>query len=143
MKIKNQLFLVITIITIPSILIPGIMIFESHSAELEKNIIREMSVDSIHVMDKISRMIYERNADISVFALNAVTIIDSKTNQINFDKLKIFENTLREYERISKTYASISIYDINGIKISDTRNFGGIIDDDSHEPFFKNVWHFS
>ena len=139
MKIKNQLFLIILLITIPSVLIPSIMIFQSHASELESKIIQEMSVDSIHVMDKISRMIYERNADISTFALNAGIIIDSKTNQINAQELKIFENTLREYERISKAYSSISIYDLSGIKISDTRNFESITDDYSEEEFFKNA----
>jgi len=141
MKIKNQLFIIIIIIVIPSILVPGIMIFQSHSLELEANIIREMNVDSTHVMDKISRMIFERNSDVSIFALNAENIIDSKTNQINAQELKIFENTLREYEGISKAYASISIYDLNGIKIADTRNFGVGIDDGSQELFFKNAFN--
>lgn len=141
MKIKNQLFVIIVIIVIPSILIPGIMILQSHSSELEANIIQEMNVDSTHVMDKISRMMFERNSDITVFAINAKNIMDSETNQIDEDRLKIFENTLRQYEQISKAYASISIYDLNGIKILDTRNFGVGTDDGSQELFFKNAFN--
>jgi len=97
----------------------------------------EMQADSTHVMDKISRTIFERSIDLLVFASQGKDIFDNDTNKISLEKLKDFENVLREYERYSKSYSSISIYDLDGIKISDTRGLGVGIDNDSQEMFFQ------
>ena len=66
-------------------------------------------------MDKLSRQMFERTADIQFLSNNNILTNPKFTFSEKMDYL-------RSMERAVKAYTSISIYNKNGIKIGDTRN---------------------
>ena len=82
-------------------------------------------------MDKINRLMFERVADIHLLSIGKIL---GNSNLTLAEKM----NYLRAVERAYKTYGSISIYNMNGIKIGDTRNvLVGI--NESQMPFFEHA----
>lgn len=134
MKIRNTLFLLFfcTIITITTI--PAIIIIDAFFSESKEQVILQMHVDSEHILDKISRVFYERNSDIEIFAHQGSSIFVN--GNVDSQKLGDFINKLRLLEKSKKTFVSISVYDEHGLKIADTRNFEIGVDNDADEPFF-------
>jgi hypothetical protein len=82
-------------------------------------------------MDKINRLMFERVADIHLLSIGKIL---GNSNLTLAEKM----NYLRAVEVAYKTYGSISIYDMNGRKIGDTRNvLIGI--NESQMPFFEHA----
>jgi signal transduction histidine kinase len=113
---------------------------ENFTKTMRLEIVNELRLIAINLMDKLSRQLFERTADIAFLSTNNIL---SNQNITLFDKM----NYLRSMERAVKAYSYISIYDKKGLKIGDTRNIL-IGKNDSKEPFFQqalkgNIYHDS
>jgi methyl-accepting chemotaxis protein len=84
-------------------------------------------------MDKLSRIMFDRIAEIKFLSQPENNIMTSSNYSVQ-QKVEY----LRNIERIYKYSDSMSIYDKNGIRIGDTRNFDiGI--NEQNMPFYKNA----
>jgi len=102
----------------------------SFSDEFEKTVTSDITILTSNALDKVNRMMNQRVTDINFLTSesNLNLVGDHHTIQEKIDYL-------RDYEFRTQVYTSISIYDVNGIKIGDTRNLGiGL--DESGESFF-------
>lgn len=109
------------------------MAVTSFSNEFEKTVTSDIEIIASDSLDKVDRLLNSRIIDIqfltSEFNLNLIG---------NNYSIKEKMNYLRDYEIQTQMYTSISIYDIDGIKIGDTRNLKiGI--DESNELFFTEA----
>jgi signal transduction histidine kinase len=82
---------------------------------IQSEIVNELKIIAHNFMDKLSRQMFERAADIRFLSTNNIL---SNPNVTLSEKM----NYLRSLERATKSYSSIAIYDTKGIKIGDTRN---------------------
>jgi len=116
-----------------SLLIPSLLAITSFSEEFEKTVTSDIKILTINALDKIDRLMNARIIDIqfltSNFNLNLVGDHNSIKEKIDY---------LRDYEIQSQMYTSIAIYDVNGIKIGDTRNLK-IGSNESNELFFTEA----
>ncbi len=98
---------------------------------VQSEIINELKIVAFNLMDKLSRTMFERTADVQFLSTNKILTNPNFTLPQKMDYL-------RSMERAVKAYTSISIYNKNGIKIGDTRNIL-IGANDSKEAFFKGA----
>jgi hypothetical protein len=127
-KIKRKLIIVVLPVVIVSILSISAIALNNFYTSIKKETI-ELTGDNI--VDKISRVMFERVGDIKFF---------SNSNVLSDPNVSVKEkvNFLRSAERVYKTYASMSIYDKDGIKIGDTRSlYIGL--NESQKPFFRHA----
>jgi len=122
----------ISLVTI-SLLVPSFLALTSFSNEFEKTVTTDIEIIALDSLDKVDRLMNSRIIDIqfltSEFNLNLVGEHHSIKEKIDY---------LRDYEIRTQMYTSISIYDIDGIKIGDTRNVKiGV--DESNELFFTEA----
>lgn len=80
---------------------------------LEKQINESLESVGLHTMEKIDRMLFERLADIRIIASDP--IISSKDST-----LEAITERLSEFRNHYKTYASLSFFDLNLVRIADT-----------------------
>jgi len=130
--LKLGTLIIISTITlvIISLVIPSFLALTSFSNEFEKTVTSDISILTTNSLDKVNRLMNARIIDIQFLTskvnLNLVGDHHSIKEKIDY---------LRDYEVRTQMYTSISIYDIDGIKIGDTRNLRiGI--DESNELFF-------
>ena len=111
-------------------MIPSFLALTSFSKEFEKTVTSDISILTSNSLDKVNRIMNSRIIDIQFLTsdvnLNLVGDHHSIKEKIDY---------LRDYEIRTQMYTSISIYDIDGIKIGDTRNLK-IGNDESNELFF-------
>jgi signal transduction histidine kinase len=136
MQIRSKLFIIMISLVTTSIVVPSFVALNTFTSSLETEITDELKQEALSSMDKLSRLMFERVSDLN-FLTNPGNIIISGTQDNNFTMAEKVEY-LRKIETANKAYASISLYDQNGIKIGDTRSLG-IGSNGSQEPFFKNV----
>jgi len=129
MKIRNSIFTIIMIVlTVSSIsTFYGI---EQSSQKITAEITEKIEALSQNTMNEISKLMFERQADIKQLSDIRNPILHN--TDISLES-KI--DYLRALEKSSKAFTSISLYDKNGVKIGNTRNIG-IGSDDSDKPFF-------
>ncbi|MCH7648567.1 MAG: sensor histidine kinase [Thaumarchaeota archaeon] len=113
-----------------SLTISSYIALTSFSDELEKTVSTDLTISISNAMDKIDRTMNARIIDIQFLTspsnLNLVGNNYSTEEKIDY---------LRDFEAQTQVYTFVSIYDLNGIKIGDTRNLKiGL--DESEEPFF-------
>ena len=123
------IILLVAIVVILSMIYIAYNVFSNQLyAEVSDNFLD----NAFHTMDKLDRFMYERLSDIKLLA--------SQNNPITNDQYSLNEklNYLREVEKERKAYASMSIYDLNGIKLGDTRgiNIGA---NEKDKSFFKEA----
>lgn len=118
-----------------AIVVPSIIALNTFTKSLETVITDELKVSALNAMDKLSRLMFERLADLRFLTYPSNTVLtNSDSNISSVEKVEY----LRQIERANKAYASISIYNASGIKIGDTRSIDiGV--NDSREPFYKNA----
>ena len=98
-------------------------------------ITEELKISALNAMDKLSRLMFERLADLRFLTYPGNTMISSSDDNITLEEKVEY---LRQIEKANKAYASISIYNASGIKIGDTRSIDiGV--NDAREPFYKNA----
>jgi cell shape-determining protein MreC len=114
-KIRKKILLVVLPVIIVSILSISIIALNNFYASTKNEIIEKLQLTGNNIVDKISRVIFERVGDIRFLSESNVL---SDPNILLKEKV----NFLRTAERTYKTYASMSLYDKDGIKIGDTRS---------------------
>jgi len=116
-----------------SLIIPSYIAYVSFSNELEETVTSDISILAANAMDKVNRLMNGRIIDIQFLTSS---LNDNLVGSQNSIKEKI--EYLRDYEAQSQLYTSSSIYDLNGIKIGDTRSLKiGL--DESNELFFTEA----
>jgi signal transduction histidine kinase len=118
-----------------AIVVPSIIALNTFTKSLETVITDELKISALNAMDKLSRLMFERLADLRFLTYPSNTVVtNSDSNISSVEKVEY----LRQIEKANKAYASISIYNASGIKIGDTRSIDiGV--NDSREPFYKNA----
>ena len=124
----------ISLITV-AIVVPSTIALNTFTRSLEIEITDELKISALNAMDKLSRLMFERLADLRFLTFPNNTVV---TNSDDNFTLKEKVEYLRQIERANKAYASISIYNTSGIKIGDTRSIDiGV--NDSGQSFYKNA----
>jgi len=130
MKLATLIILSSIALVSVSLIVPSYIATASFTSEFEKTVISDITILTSNAMDKINRMMNERIIDVQLLTSKSNLNLVGNHNSIN-EKM----DYLRDYEINTQVYTSISIYDLNGIKIGDTRNLKiGI--DESDESFF-------
>src|SRR5687767_1503045 len=113
-----------------SIVVISLLAIDNFARTIQSEIVTELEIVTENLMDKLSRVMFERVADIKFLSTGNVL---SNPNFTITEKV----DYLRDMERSYKTYASMSIYATNGTKIGDTRNVL-LGTNESDKPFFMN-----
>lgn len=114
-----------------SLLIPSYMALESFSTEFENTVTADIANLNSNTLDKINRDLNNRIFDIQLL---------SSVNNPIFTNLNSIEEKieyLRHLEKYSGIYASSSFYDIDGIKLGDTKNLLIGLDESSKKFFVE------
>ena len=131
MKIRTKLLVTMIPLVSASIVVLSFLAIDSFARTVRSEIMTELETVTENIMDKLSRVMFERVADIKF--LSTGNILSSPNFTVS-EKV----DYLRDMERAYKTYASMSIYATNGTKVGDTRNIL-LGSNDSNKPFFKNA----
>jgi len=100
-----------------SLLIPSLFALTSFSDEFEKTVTSDIRILTGNALDKVNRLMNDRITDIQFLTS------DLNLNLVgDYNSIKEKMNYLRDYEIRTQMYTSMSIYDLDGIKIGDTRN---------------------
>jgi signal transduction histidine kinase len=135
MQIRSRLFIIMISLVTSAIIVPSIIALNTFTRSLETEITEELKISALNAMDKLSRLMFERLADLRFLTYPGNTMISSSDDNITLEEKVEY---LRQIEKANKAYASISIYNESGIKIGDTRSIDiGV--NDSREPFYKNA----
>ncbi len=135
MQIRSRLFIIMISLVTTAIVVPSVIALNTFTKSLETEITKELKVNALDAMDKLSRLMSERIADIK-FLTDPGNIVISGSEE-NFTVGQKVEY-LRQIEEANKAYASISLYNASGIKIGDTRSIGiGV--NDSAESYYQNA----
>ncbi|MFZ0556893.1 MAG: cache domain-containing protein, partial [Nitrososphaeraceae archaeon] len=135
MQIRSRLFIIMISLVTAAIVVPSIIALNTFTRSMETEITEELKISALSAMDKLSRLMFERLADLRFLTYPGNTMISSPDDNIT---LREKVEYLRQIEKANKAYASISIYNRSGIKIGDTRSIDiGV--NDSREPFYKNA----
>jgi signal transduction histidine kinase len=135
MQIRSRLFIIMISLVTTAIVVPSVIALNTFTRSLEIEITNELKVHALDAMDKLSRLMAERIADIK-FLTDSGNIVISGSEK-NFTVRQKVEY-LRQIEEANKAYASISLYNTSGIKIGDTRSIG-IGANDSAESYYQNA----
>lgn len=114
-----------------SIAVTTYIAVDNFSKRVRSDIEKEFEVIATNLMDKLSRQMFERLSDIKFLSISNIL---SNTNFTLPEKI----DYLRDMEKTYKAYASMSLYNIKGIKIGDTRNIL-IGANRSQTPFFQHA----
>jgi len=130
MKLATLIILSTISLVSVALIISSYMAFTSFSSEFERTVTSDLKILTSNSMDKIGRIMDAQISD--------TEFLTSKSNLNlvgNHYSIEEKMNYLRDFESQRHVYTSISIYDLNGIKIGDTRNLKiGL--DQSQKPFF-------
>jgi signal transduction histidine kinase len=131
MRIRTELLVIMISLVSVSIVIISYIAIDNFTKTIKSEIENEFKIVAVNLMDKLSRQMFERFADMHFLSISNIL------GNTNFT-LPAKMNYLRDLEKTFKAYASISIYNIKGIKIGDTRNIllGA---NESQTPFFKHA----
>lgn len=131
MRIRTELLVIMISLVSVSIVIISYIAIDNFTNTIKSEIENEFEIVAVNLMDKLSRQMFERVADMHFLSISNIL------GNTNFT-LPAKMNYLRDLEKTFKSYASISIYSIKGIKIGDTRNIllGA---NESQTPFFKHA----
>src|ERR671931_1442869 len=148
MQIKSKLFIIMISLVVTSILVPSVMALNTFTKSLETEITEGLKINALNAMDKLSRLMFERIADIRFLTSPANIVMNDGAGDGNSSSEKNNNNNnftisqkveyLRQMEKAYKAYASISLYNNHGIKIGDTRSIAiGV--NDSDKAFYKDA----
>jgi signal transduction histidine kinase len=135
MQIRSRLFIIMISLVTTAIVVPSVIALNTFTSSLETEITNELKVHALDAIDKLSRLMAERIADIN-FLTDPGNIVISGSEK-NFTVGQKVEY-LRQIEEANKAYVSISLYNTSGIKIGDTRSIG-IGANDSAESYYQNA----
>ena len=118
MKTKTFLIVGITCIVILSLVGTSFLNFSIFSDSQKNEVTKKFQEHSDHFNHEISLLMHERISDLQILSDPATSILGSSQHSLE-EKTQY----LRMFEKATKSYSSISIYDLTGKKIVDTRNF--------------------
>ena len=139
-------------LVVTSILVPSVIALNTFTKSLETEITEGLKINALNAMDKLSRLMFERIADIRFLTSPANIVMNdgagggnsspekNNNNNNNNNNFTISQKVeyLRQMEKAYKAYASISLYNNHGIKIGDTRSIAiGV--NDSDKAFYKDA----
>ncbi len=133
MKINIKITLALVMVVLIATTIVSVLSVLTIKTELKEQIINRLSEHAFHTLEKLDRTLFERISDIKM-----MTSLENKilvSDQFSLSEKLSF---LRAIEKEYKVYASISICDVNGIIIGDTRGVG-VGDDQTDRPYFKEA----
>jgi len=113
MKFSTKLTALFLGIMIPVSVFVSSVVYISNRKMLEVQIKHRLQDIAFHVMDKIDRTLYERLIDIKGLASDSIISSPGSTaEQITAKLIK--------HRNLHKTYASLSFFNLNGIRVADT-----------------------
>jgi len=113
MKFATKLTVLISLIVGLFVLPVSYSVYTSSISSLEHNIIIRLEDTAHHILDKIDRTLFERLADIKTIAGDPVIRSTDSSP-------KAVRKRLIEYRNSCKTYISLSLFDVNRERITDT-----------------------
>src|SRR5512145_2989201 len=119
MQIRSRLFIIMISLVTAAIVVPSIIALNTFIRSLETEITEDLKISALNAMDKLSRLMFERLADLRFITYPGNTGITNSDDNITLTEKVEY---LRQIEIANKAYASISIYNASGIKIGDTRS---------------------
>ncbi len=114
MKFSTKLLLLYLVFAVGIIVPINFFLYHAGSETIENEIKTHLEERTVHIMDKIDRLLFERFADIQVIADDP--IIRSKHKTATDDLAK----RLIAYRNYYNVYISLSIFDANRVRIADT-----------------------
>ena len=131
MKIRTELLIIMVSIVSTSIAVSTYIAVDNFSKRVRSDIENEFELVATNLMDTLSRQMFDRLADIKFLSISNILSNNNFTLPAKIDYL-------RDMEKTSKAYASMSLYNTKGIKIGDTRNIllGA---NRSQDPFFQHA----
>jgi hypothetical protein len=115
MQIRSRLFIIMISLVTAAIIVPSVIALNTFTRSLEAEITEELKISALNAMDKLSRLMFERLADLRFLTYPNNTIITNSSDNISLGEKVEY---LRQIERANKAYASISIYNASGIKLA-------------------------
>jgi signal transduction histidine kinase len=131
MKVRSKILIPVLVLSTLAVVIPSIIGIYTTIQVLENENILTMKKDANNLMSNLSTAISERVAEFQIITYPKAYL--SSTATVG-EKVEFLKNIVAS----SKSYITMSIYDVNGIEIGDTMNIG-IGDDVSNEEFFKDA----
>lgn len=131
MNIKSKLVVMMVSLVLIVLFTASFISINAFSTGMITEIIKHSEDNAVHMIDKINGEISERISDVKALTASDNNFLSSPN--ITLQKKMGY---LMEFERIKGVYGSISIYDLNGIKIGDTKNIG-VGENRSNEEFFR------
>ncbi len=113
MKFSAKLSILLLSITVGVVAVVSLLAYTLSHKALEKQIHQEMQSHAVSTLDTIDRTLFERFADMKVLATDSIISSPESTP-------KQITARLIEYRNKYKTYASLSFFDLNRIRIADT-----------------------
>jgi len=80
---------------------------------MESSIRRELEAYAFHAMNKIDRLLFERQGDMAVLSQDSVLCARSSTPALITERL-------RDYQSKNKVYSSLSFFNLDHILVADT-----------------------
>jgi len=131
MKIRSKIILAVGIVTVSIVLTYSIFSILITNSRVSREVKRQLTEIAVEKIDTLDRFMSERLSDINI-------IVNDPMMRSELTSLEERMFYLRDYEKYSKRYVSMSIYDNSGIKIGDTRSVG-IGDNESQKDFVKKA----
>src|SRR5574342_665297 len=131
MKIRTELLVIMVSVVSVSIAVTVYIAVNNFVRTVQSEIENEFTVIATNLMDKLSRQMFDRIADIRFLSSSDVLGNENFSLPAKIDYL-------RNMEKAYKAYASLSLINGRGIKIGDTRSLY-IGQNESHEPFFQHA----
>jgi len=125
--VVQKFALALLAISLASMLAVSFYIGEAVAMERQASLLSGMQSSAQSRMANLDKFMNERMIDLLLISDNGSLLAGS--NAPMEEKLRY----LRQFERSSKTYASISLYDADGIRVADTRNLGKEMNQSSRE----------
>ena len=131
MRFSAKLSILLLSITVSVIAVVSFVAYALSHKALEKQIHHEMQSYAAGTLDTIDRTLFERIADMKVLSTDSIISSPESTP-------KQITARLIEYRNKYKTYASLSFFDLNRIRIADT---SGLKLGKQHKPtlYFQNA----
>ena len=77
MQIRSRLFIIMISLVTSAIIVPSIIALNTFTRSLETEITEELKISALNAMDKLSRLMFERLADLRFLTYPGNTMISS------------------------------------------------------------------
>ncbi len=131
MKIRTKLLIIMISLITSSIVVTSLLVISNFATTIQSETEKGLKLLTINIMDRLSGQMFERLADIKLLSSSKLFNNPNITLVTKVDYL-------RQVEKTTKAYASISMYNTEGIKIADTRSLL-LGTNESQKPFFQHA----